>query len=451
MLKERRIALPKLLLINPVQSNYKLAKQGFEIQPLNLAYLAALTPEEWKVSIKDENVEPLYFDYDANLVGITTLTSNINRAYEIAALYKKQNIPVVLGGIHASMLPDEALKYADSVVVGEAEAVWLNVIRDSENKQLKQIYQGKRDEFKRPIHPRRDLLSNKYTFGSIQTSRGCPFDCEFCSVKAFNGPRFRQRDVDDVINEIRKIPQKLLFFTDDNLVGYNQEARDRAKEIFSRMIDEGINKKWFCQTSMNFADDEAMIELAAKSGCVLILVGIESIDEKVLKGNMNKRINTLKGVNYYYEFIKKVHKFKIAILGTMIFGNEEADRAIFDKTTAFYRKSGLDIPWPGILTPYPGTKLFRRLEKENKIVYRKYPHDWQEYNKTLVIDLEDNIGFYNKFEKFIRRNFTVLSILKRCLNSLLYSRNIFKMILVYNFNMSLRRRFKKGLVPPVNT
>jgi radical SAM superfamily enzyme YgiQ (UPF0313 family) len=442
--------MPKLVLINPAPVPYQIARRGFKIQPLSLAYLAALTPDEWTIEICDENYEDASCVRKADLVGITTLTSTINRAYDIARRYRNEKIPVILGGIHASMVPEEAGRFADAVVIGEAENVWPRLIDDLTRGRLQKLYQGDFADFKKPFFPKRELMSKEYTFGSIQTSRGCPLDCEFCSVKAFNGAQFRQREIDDVMREMATIPQKMLFFTDDNLVGYSAASRERVKDLFRQMIEKKVNKKWFCQTSINVADDDDLLRLARLSGCMMVLVGIESIDENVLKGNMNKQINTRKGVQYYYKLIEKLHGNGIVVLGTMVFGSDEAGSDNFEKTTKFYKKSGLDIPWPGILTPYPGTKLFERLTNEKRIRFSSYPEDWLKYNSTIVIHpkKETAAEFYVGFYSFVKENYSYFKILVRLMRAFLFSKSIVKALVVYNFNRSLRERYEKGLRSP---
>jgi len=442
--------MPRLVLINPNPASYRLSRGGFRVQPLSLAYLAGCTPARWDVVIDDENIDTIEVRDDADLVGITTLTSNVNRAYELAGTYRGKGVPVVLGGIHVSMVPDEAERYADAVVVGEAESVWETVIEDFERGELKSRYEGERTEFRRPVRPRRDLVSPAYTIGSIQTSRGCPFDCEFCSVRAFNGPKFRQRDPDDVLEELAGVPQRTIFFTDDNLVGYSAASRERAKAIFRGMIDRGMDKKWICQTSINFADDEETLELAHASGCVLALVGIESVNDNVLKGAMNKTSNSRRGSAYYEEFLETVHRHGIAIIGNMVFGNDEEDADTFEQTAAFFDRGGLDIPWPGLLTPYPGTRLAERMRKEGRLVYTDYPADYRHYNRTLITTLANcsRREFFDAFQRFAVRTYSLPKSLKRAWRTFRHSRDVRTALLVYGMNRSLCHRFSKGLEAP---
>jgi len=441
--------MPKLVLINPASRHFRIAKQGFKIPPLHLAYLAAFTDDTWDVTIQDENFEPATVVLDADLVGITTLTSTVNRAYELAQQYRDRSIPVVLGGIHASMVPEEAEQHADAVVIGEAESVWQDVLRDTRKGELKSRYQGERPTFTRMKPPRRDLLSPAYTVGSIQTSRGCPLDCEFCSVKAFNGSKFRLRDVDDVLDELATIPQNLIFFTDDNLIGYSPSSRERAKAIFRGMIERRMNKTWFGQTSITFADDDETLRLAAQSGCVMMLVGIESVDVGVLSGKMNKQVNMKRGPDYYDSFIRKLHDHKIIVIGTLVFANDEEPEDIFEQTTAFCQRSGVDIPWPGLLTPYPGTRLFERMSREGRIVYTDYPNDWEKYNTTLVVapPTGDRAEFCRRFQDFTRINYSTAKIWHRTLRTFAYSRSLKRSALVYSFNRSLADRFRTGVLP----
>ncbi len=445
--------MKKLLLVNPGAGAFNLARQGFRVQPLNLAYLAALTPPGWRIELVDEGFRPAPELAQADLVGITTLTATARRAYELAARYRAQGVPVVLGGIHASMVPDEASARADAVVVGEAESVWPRLLDDLARGELARVYRGERDPLERRLLPRRDLFRERYLFGSIQTSRGCPLDCEFCSVKAFNGAGIRQRRVEDVLDELATIPERLVFFADDNLVGYSRDSRERARRIFQGMIERGLDKRWFCQSSLNFADDEELVRLAAASGCILVLVGIESIDERVLRGTMKKGINAKRGPGYYRELIGRLHRHRISIIGNLIFGNDEAGDDEFEAAARFNLRSGLDVPWPGVLTPYPGTRLHERLAGEGRILFADYPADWSRYNTTVVIRPRrcSPDELVAQFKRFARRSYSLPQILLRAARTLAYSRRLSQSLLIYQLNASLARRFDEGFQPPAAT
>ncbi len=298
--------MKKLLLINPVSRRSGLLLSRFStFSPLGLAYVAALTPSNWEVKIADENFNAFDFE-EADLVGITSFTTNINRAYEIADIYKQRKIKVIIGGIHASMLPDEALRFADAVVVGEAESVWPKVIVDFENNHLSNLYVGSKVNLDQSrILPRRDLLHSRYFWHSVQTSRGCPFNCHFCSVSRYLGKEFRQRDIDQVLVELAQLKGKFIAFVDDNLVGYSPNSKHRAANLFKGMVEQGLDQKWWMQTSINAADDEKVIELAAQAGCLFAFIGFETISKDTLK-DMKKGVNIKMGVENYKKVVEKI-------------------------------------------------------------------------------------------------------------------------------------------------
>jgi len=233
-------------------------------KPLGLLVLAGLTPPEWEITVIDENVRAA--DYAAmprpDLVGITAFTSQASRAYEVARQFRRRGVSVVMGGIHATMCTEEALRHVDSVVTGEAESVWATALEDARRGRLRRTYAGEHVDLADVPPARHDLLAEGYAFGSIQTTRGCPLNCSFCSVSAFNGTRYRHRPIAGVIEELKAIREKWVLVVDDNLIGTSAAHIARAKELFRAMIQAGPGKKWIAQVTINMADDDELLTLA---------------------------------------------------------------------------------------------------------------------------------------------------------------------------------------------
>ena len=375
----------RLLLINPANPYRKgyLLRRESKIAPLGLGIIASLTPGNWKVRIWDENFRPFQFR-EADLVGITAVTATVNRAYEIAARYREKNIPVVMGGIHVSFLQEEATRYADSVVIGEAEGAWPEVVKDFESGRLRNTYPSASSDLKGIPQARHDLFHPGYLFAPIQTSRGCPMDCDFCSVPAFNGNRYRLRDPEAILGEIESVDKPLLYFVDDNIIGYNTTAEEHAVRIFEGMIRRGIRKEWFAQASLNIAAKEEILKLAARSGCRMLLVGMESEDPAALASS-NKQLNLKMGTGYYREACRKLHRYGINMLGAFIFGMESDTAGSIRRRTGYICRSAVDVTQASVLTPLPGTKLFRKLEEEGRILCQRFPGDWQHFHFSDVV------------------------------------------------------------------
>jgi len=373
------------LLINPANKSGSgfIVNKDTRYQPLSLGIIAALTPPDWKVKIIDENFRGFRY-YEADFVGFTAFSSTVSRAYELAQIYRERGIKTVIGGIHVSMCPDEASRFVDSVVIGEAESVWPQVIRDFEAGTLRTFYKGSLTDLIRSPRPRRDLFHPAYIFASIQTTRGCPMNCDFCSVTAFNGSHYRYRPIDEVIDEMAEIPQKNIFILDDNIVGNNAKAQARAIELFRAMIDRGIRKDWIGQASLNVADNEDVLKYAAKSGCRMLFIGIESEQEDQLSG-ANKRLNLRMGVNSYNHVFDKMHKYGIAVIAGFIFGWENDTPERIDHRAAFTRRCHADSIQTTLLTPLPGTRLFERMQREGILVLNNFPDDWKHYGYESLV------------------------------------------------------------------
>jgi radical SAM superfamily enzyme YgiQ (UPF0313 family) len=437
--------MPKLILINPVQrkSGYLLSR-ATRFQPLGLAYIAAVTPPDWEIKIIDENFDNFTYE-PADLVGITAFSTSINRAYEIAKIYKKKNTPVVIGGIHASLVPEEVFDYADVVVVGEVEGIWHQVIKDFETNTLSKKYIGpKVDLANFNIKPRRDLLNPLYLWQSVQTSRGCPHNCNFCSVTQYLGTDYRQRTAEDVLNELRDISGKYIAFVDDNLIGYSKDSKKRAVEIFKGM--KSLKKKWWMQCSINAAEDEQLIKLAAKAGCQFVFIGFETIESSTLK-NMHKGVNLKAGVSNYSKAVKAFHRHGIAILGAFILGNDYESTEYYSKLADFCIKSGIDIFQISILTPLPGTALMNKLQKEGRLCYQNFPQDWEKYRFSYLLHRGNGIGSQTVYEgnNFIKNKlYSYPHYHLRLLKSLISLKSITKFYLIYKYNKALKKSWQNS-------
>ena len=394
----------KILLISPIYYDKPGLISGFlRFLPLNLAYLMALAPE-YKYDVVDENFKKLDFDSDlkdVDIVGITAMTVQAPRAYALGDELRRRGITVVMGGSHPTALPQEALQHADAVVIGEAEGLWRQLLKDFENGKLASVY--KNEKFPSLVHlpfPKRDVPLKKYNYffpNTLQVGRGCPFNCAFCSVTRFFGYIYRFRPIPDVVEEIKKMmaasKKKVFAFLDDNIFG----RPSYAKELFRALIPLKI--LWGSQASVNMAQDEEAVRLAAKSGCKFLFVGLESINESSLKEVGKRQNNPL----LYQKAIKLFHKYGIAILGAFIFGFDSDTKSLFRQTIRFAQRVGLDFIQATVLTPLPGTRLTEALEKEGRIT----DYNWRDYDfghvvfKTKNISADDLIrGFRSMWREF---------------------------------------------------
>ena len=365
----------KLLMVAPKWPEGSLWGQiYFRFPYLALTTLAALTGEEWEVSIVDENVDALDFSDLPDLAAISIMTPLAKRGYEIADSFREKGVSVVLGGIHPTMMKDEAKIHADSVVVGEAEETWPLVLSDFKQGNLQPFYKSTNfSGLERLPVPKRNLLNRKSYFftNTIQTTRGCPFDCEFCSVTSFYGRTYRVRPVEDVISEIGHMKKGFLFFVDDNIAG----KPSFAKELFRALIPLKI--KWFSQASLSIVKDRELLALAQRSGCKGLFIGFESLSQENLKA-MGKSMNR---ADDYKETIKMIHDHGIGIQGSFIFGTDFDDKSVFSDVLRFIEKTHLEAILFSVLTPFPGTRVYETLLRENRII----DTDWEKYDMNHVV------------------------------------------------------------------
>lgn len=440
MLKNPKLK-PTLILINPsnqYRRGFALRQQSRQV-PLGLGMVAALTPSNWKVILIDENIKPFRYR-PADLVAITAFTSTVTRAYEIAAVYRKQGTPVILGGIHASMLPHEAAQYADAVVVGEAESVWQQVISDFEAGQLQKIYKAPPADLSQMPLPKHEIFHPYYLFASIQTSRGCPMDCDFCSVPVFNGHHYRLRPVEAILEEMASVRNRLIYFVDDNIVGYGEKAREHALEIFEGMIRRNLRKEWFAQASLNIAKDSELLKLAATSGCKMLLLGVEAESEDQLR-DTNKRLNLKMGVDNYAQSFRSIHKAGIAVLGAFIYGMDSDTPETLQKRTQYILRSSVDVVQASVLTPLPGTRLYQLMQKENRLLPARLPQHWQHFHFTDVVFRPIRMDAKTLAEEMNRAYASICSLSTLCvkfLRTLWNTRSLRTAIWAWNSNLNYR-------------
>ena len=343
--------------------------------PLNLAIVAALTPPDVEVSIIDENFTSIDFNQAVDLVGITAVTPTVQRAYQIADAFRARGVKVVLGGIHPTMLPEEAGQRADSVVLGEAEGCWQNLLDDFKAGKLKDTYQnGERPSLVGLPWPRRRLFAKKgYVFSNtVSTTRGCPFSCSFCAVTSFFGHTYRSRPTEDIVREICTLGnRKPVFFVDDNIVG----TPGRAKQLFKALIPYRV--KWFGQASLTLAKDAELLKLAAASGCVGLFIGFESVYPASL-ASVGKKFSPVKD---YEQSVREIHSHGIGICGSFIFGLDHDDQDVFEHTVRFAQRVKLEAAQFNILIPYPGTRVYEELDRDGRILTK----DWSQYHMDRVI------------------------------------------------------------------
>lgn len=402
----------KILFINP---SYKHTVFGqmrtLAMPPMGLGLLASRTPHEYAVSIVDENVEAIDFTVDADLVAVTSTTVQAPRAYEIISAFKHRGIPTILGGIHGSVCTDEALRYAHSVVVGEADDLWAGILKDFEAGALERVYRAtsfpKLDGMPRM---RRELFSDKYYIETIQTSRGCPCNCNFCSVTNFNGPKYRYRAVREVIDEIAGLRTKRLFISDDSIVGLGPRGVDHARQLFQGM--KGLGKSWGSQVCITIAEHDDLLRLAAESGVNTFYIGFESVESVSLE-SMDKKVNLRPAIRNFKESIQKMHDHGIGVIGGFILGSDGDTPDIFDRTIEFITETDIDGCQFTIMTPFPGTRLYDRIKKEDRLLYTNYPNDWSRYNAYESVMVPKNMTV-DQLAAGQRKIYDATSTLRRC-------------------------------------
>ena len=436
----------KLLLIHPRTRSKYIGfgeTESLGMYPLSLGYIAAVTPADWDITIVDEYAGEIDSSLKYDLVGITSYTSNITRAYELAQFYRQQGTPVVIGGVHASLCPDEVEQYADAVVIGEGETVWPGIVKDLQNNALKKRYYGKPGSLEKLPVPRRDLYTGKYMIDVIITSRGCPFNCEFCCIPGIYGNHYRVRPVPEVLDELEQIKGKMFYFIDDNLFGTDDKGHERVIELCKGIIRRKIRKFWGTQASLNIANHPEVLKYAYKSGCRGIYIGIESISGDTLK-QYRKSINLKANREGMIKAIRTIHKYGMTVCGAFIFGGDYEDAGIFRNTLEFIRQSSLDVIQVGILTPYPGTALHNRLSGEKRLFYTDYPEDWDRYDTDHIVYKPCNVSICDLIrgtDYITNHYFTKARVLGKAFKTWFVTGSIGAALLAYSLNRDSVRFF----------
>ncbi len=403
----------KVTLIMPAvgQKHGESYVDSWKMEPLSMAVLAGLTPDDVEVSFYDDRLESIPYDEKTDLIAINVETYTARRSYYIAQRFRERGIPVVLGGYHPTLAFDDALECADAIVIGEAENVWCQILEDAKRKTLKKIYQSHQRSLLSGAKAKRSIFQNKrYTpLALIESGRGCSFSCSFCSIASFFRQVYSYRPAAEVVKEIEAIGKKEIFFVDDNITADFK----RAKELFRELIPLKI--RWISQGSINMATDHELLSLMKKSGCLGLLIGLESLDKSNLI-QMKKSWNA--GCGEYEMALRKFREVGIAVYGTFIFGYDGDSKDSIVRTLDFAVRQKLFLAAFNHLTPFPGTLLYKELQDEGRLLHDKW---WlsKDYRFGEVVFRPKNIEPDELAKQCLKaRNefYGISSVLKRATN-----------------------------------
>jgi len=375
----------KIALLAPAGAMHRyngMFHKNLHYAPITLALLAAMVPKEYDAEVKiyDETAGPIPLDLEADLIGITCITGTATRCYKFADYYRSKNIKVVLGGVHPSLKPYEAMDHADSVVVGLAENSFPWVLRDFKNGCMQKLYFQSDDTTieNRPL-PRKDLLNKKkyITLNTVEAIRGCSHTCTFCAYPKAFGTKLYKRTVENIIDEIKTLKGRIVVFPDVNLISDVKFA----KELFSAMIP--LKKWWFGLTTSAIGLDDELLAIFEQSGCKGLLIGFESVNQET-QVNIHKGVNK---VNEYKSLMEELHSHGIMVMGCFAFGSDEDEIDVFQRTVDLCIEAKIDLPRFSVITPFPGTEFYRELERENRIVET----DWAMYDVEHVVYEPENM------------------------------------------------------------
>jgi len=405
----------KVLLISPAHDKIRARREGkvawysrvFRYsQQLGLLYVASSFPQDIDVRIIDESVEPIDFNAAVDLVGISCMTVQTTRAYDIADQFRAEGLKVILGGFHPTFMPEEAIKHADAVCVGEAENIIPVMIEDYLAGKMNGIYRGELVDLRKlPVPDRTKIKGYAYFTDSILTTRGCEHECHYCSESLFFRHKQRIRPLDSIVNEMHNLGKNLLFL-DSNIIA----NRPFAVQLFNVM--KQLGKRWASQCSIEIANDTGLLELAAKSGCMGIFIGFESLSQKNLYA-FNKEFNV---PSRFDEMIKKIHGYGIGILASFMFGMDDDNEGVFDETLEFLDRNRIEALNALIMTPCPGTRLYEQMDRQGRITNK----NWHEYDfhhvifKPICMEPEE---LQAGADRVLREFYSTSRVIKRIMNA----------------------------------
>jgi radical SAM superfamily enzyme YgiQ (UPF0313 family) len=418
----------------------------WQMEPLPAATLAGLTPSDVTVAFHDDRLEEIPFNARTDLVAISVETYTAKRSYQIASEYRARGVPVVMGGFHAALCPDEVATYADAVVIGEAELLWEQVLDDARHGTLQKLYRADgRPSLERVRPDRRIFRGKRYLpIGLVEAGRGCHFQCEFCAVQTVFAHTQTRRPIDAILAELRalKDEKRIFFFVDDNITSNLRQA----KEFFRALAPLGV--RWVSQASITAAHDEEFLTLIKASGCQGVLIGFESLNPDNLS-SMNKTFNTAKGG--FETALANLRRHQIRVYGTFIFGYDGDTADSFAPTVAFAEEHGFYIAAFNHLTPFPGTPLYRRLQEEGRLLYDAWwLDDRYSYNRIPFVPRGMTPDELQRACLTARRRFySWRSIARRSLDAVNRAdafmwRNFFPINIMHRGDVSLRDHYPLG-------
>ena len=419
----------------------------WQMEPLAPAVLAGMTPEDVDIAFYDDRIETIPYEEPTDLVAISVETYTAKRAYQIASEYRRRGVPVVMGGFHATLVPDEVSTYAESVVIGEAEGLWPEVVEDAKHGSLKKFYSRTERPKLGSTMPDRSIFAGKryLKVGLVETSRGCPFRCDFCAIHAYFKSTQTRRPVERVVEEVESLTKsgsKVIFFVDDNIIGNRYEAKKLFKELIPLRI------RWMSQASITVAYDEELVALMKESGCYGLLIGFESLNEENLK-RMNKGFNAARGG--FESALQVLSRHGIKLYPTFVFGYDADNESSFDETVSFCEKHRFLVAAFNHLTPFPGTPLYARLEQEDALNYETWWLDERYRYGEAPMDTQQLSGKRIKSlcVSARKRFYSLSSITRRMLNPVncpdLFSLQTFWMLnLLFRSEVSVREGYPLG-------